>query len=179
MPMISVIAKNRRITDVLLDGGLGVNIISDHLRRKLDLQKLELAPFTIKMADQRRVTPLGIMRNFKIDIGGFKYFITATVIKMEHNDAGYSMLLGRPWLKQAEAHQDWGRNQLTLTQGGETISITSNQAPHLAPSKRPTTWESYDWINGLSNEEEEIVYMAMPYLQLIWRNCIGWFEIFI
>jgi hypothetical protein len=102
MPMISVWTKNRRIPNVLLDGGSGVNIITDTLMRKLGIVKqLEVAPFTIKMADQTKVTPLGIIKNLRIIIGWLTFKITVTVIKMENQENSYSMLLERPWLKQA------------------------------------------------------------------------------
>jgi hypothetical protein len=55
------------------------------------------------MADQRKVIPLGIIKNLKINIGGLTFKITVMVIKMENQENSYSMLLGRPWLKQARA----------------------------------------------------------------------------
>ena len=47
MPMISVIVKNRQVPNALIDGGSGVNIITNTLRKKLGLKKIEPAPFTI------------------------------------------------------------------------------------------------------------------------------------
>ena len=80
---------------------------------KVGIEKqLEVAPFMIKMANQRKVMPLGIIKNLKIDIGGLTFKITVTVITMENQENIYSMLLGRPWLKQARAKHDWGRSQL-------------------------------------------------------------------
>jgi hypothetical protein len=132
MPMIAVWTKNRRIPNVLLDGGSGVNIITDTLMRKLGIEKqLEVAPFTIKMADQRKVTPLGIIKNLKINIGGLTFKITVTVIKMENQENNSSMVLGRPWLKQACAKHDWGRSQLILYQNGIDVCIGTNQRPKL------------------------------------------------
>jgi hypothetical protein len=97
--MIAVWTKNRQIPNVLLDGGSGVNFITDTLMKKLGIEKqLEVAPFTIKMADQMKVTPLGVIKNLKINIGGLTFKITVTVIKMENQENNYSMLLGRPWL---------------------------------------------------------------------------------
>ena len=61
--MTSIIVKNKRIPNALIDGGLGVNIITDTLRWKLGLKKIEPAPFTIKTADPRKVMPKGIIRD--------------------------------------------------------------------------------------------------------------------
>jgi hypothetical protein len=38
---------------VLLDGGYGVNIIIEQLRLRLGLPKLKLAPYNLRMANQK------------------------------------------------------------------------------------------------------------------------------
>jgi hypothetical protein len=129
--MISVIVKNRRVPNVLIDGGLGVNIITDTLRRKLGLNKIEPTPFTIKMADQRKVMPKGIIRDVRLDVGGIVIRTTLTVIDMVSTEDSYSLLLGRPWLKEAQAQHDWPLNKLTLIQGGSKVELRGLQRYHL------------------------------------------------
>jgi hypothetical protein len=55
MFVVQVSIGNCEIMDVLLDGGFGVNIFSEHLQRKLGLKKPELAPFMVRMGDQSKV----------------------------------------------------------------------------------------------------------------------------
>ena len=55
--MISIIMKNKKIPNALIDGRSEANIITDTLRKKLELKKIKLAPFTIKMVDQRKIMP--------------------------------------------------------------------------------------------------------------------------
>ena len=164
MPMISVIVKNRQVPNALIDGGSGVNIIKDTLRKKLGFKKIEPAPFTIKMADQRKVMPKGIIRDVRLDVGGIVIRTTLTVIDMVSTEDSYSLLLGRPWLKEAQAQHDWPLNKLTLTQGGNKVEVSTRRTPALSPAKRPLHWEDYDWEMGLSDEEEAIVYEAFPEL---------------
>lgn len=47
----------------MIDGRSRLNIITDTFRRELGLKKTEPAPFTIKMADQRKVMPKEIIRD--------------------------------------------------------------------------------------------------------------------
>jgi hypothetical protein len=56
-----------------LDGRCGVNIISKSLRKKIGLRKLQLAMFVVRMADQRKAQPLGLIRNLKINLGSYVY----------------------------------------------------------------------------------------------------------
>ena len=46
MLMIMVVTKNRRVPNVLINEGLGVNIMINALRKKVGLTNIEAAPFT-------------------------------------------------------------------------------------------------------------------------------------
>jgi hypothetical protein len=59
------------------------------------------------MVDQWKVQPMGLIRNLKINLAGFVYKNLVTMLKMENGVEAYSMLLGRPWLRQTKAHQNW------------------------------------------------------------------------
>ena len=167
MPMITVVTKNRRVPNILIDGGSGVNIMTNALRKKLGLTNIEAAPFTIKMADQRKVVPVGLIRNLKMDVGGVKKMMTFTVIDLPPMDNDYEMMLGRTWLKQDQAKHDWGTSKITLQDGKEEVGVNVQRNPAVPASKRALAWEDYDWEAGLLDEEEATVYKAFPELQPI------------
>jgi hypothetical protein len=50
--------------------------------------------------------PLKIIRNLKIHIHGIPYIATFIVLKNRVVDFNYSMLLGKPWLKDAKVTHD-------------------------------------------------------------------------
>jgi hypothetical protein len=77
------------------------------------LSKLQLALFVVQMANQRKVQPIGLIRNLKIDLAIYK--ISIIVLNMENGVEVYSMLLGRPWLKQPKAHHNWDDNTFIVT----------------------------------------------------------------
>jgi hypothetical protein len=89
---------------VLLDGGFDVNIISESLREKTGLRKPQPASFVVRMANQRKVQPMGLIQNLKIDLASCVYKISIIVLKMGNGVETNSMLLKRPWLKQAKVH---------------------------------------------------------------------------
>ncbi len=51
MEIIQVHMGKNIMEDVLLDGGLGVNIITKDLKKKLRLPISKLAPYTLRMVD--------------------------------------------------------------------------------------------------------------------------------
>ncbi len=89
----------------LIDGGASVNIIIENLKTKLGLPKPRLIPYHLKMADQS-MTPLGIIKFLKIHIHGIPYITTFIVLKNNVVDFNYSILLRRPWFKDAMVAHD-------------------------------------------------------------------------
>jgi hypothetical protein len=68
MPIVQVSIENYEIMDVLLDGGNGINIISEQLWRKLGLRKPLSIPFMVRMVNQRKVQPVWLIQNLQIEL---------------------------------------------------------------------------------------------------------------
>ncbi len=72
-------------------------------------------------------------------------------------DYSYSMLLGRPWLKDSKVAHDWGSNIVTIQRNGTTRTITITK--HLGSEvRRPKMLLCYDYQNGITYEEEDIIF---------------------
>ncbi|KAH7287121.1 hypothetical protein KP509_32G039000 [Ceratopteris richardii] len=67
--------------------------------------------FTITLADQRKVKPLGVVEKVTMTIQGCSFELEFVVISLPE-ESSFPLLLGRPWLRQARALQDWGKNLL-------------------------------------------------------------------
>jgi hypothetical protein len=106
MVVIQVQVGKNIVEDVLLDGGASVNIIIKNLITKLRLPKPKPIPYHLRMVDQSLIRPLGIIINLKIHIHGIPYITTFTILKNSVVDFSYSMLLGRPWFKDAKVTHD-------------------------------------------------------------------------
>ena len=106
MPIISISISKNIVDDVLLEGGSGVNVITEEERRKLGLLKPSPAPFNLKMANRTMAKPTGLLRDVKIHIHGIPYIVTLTIIDCQTIKSDYSMLLGRPWLRNAKVIHD-------------------------------------------------------------------------
>ena len=64
--VVRVEIANQLVPNVLLDGGSGVNVLSESMCARLGIVWFEAAPFAVKMASRRRVQLLGIIRHFEI-----------------------------------------------------------------------------------------------------------------
>jgi hypothetical protein len=52
-----------------------------------------------------------MIRDLKIYVHNIPYVITFIVLWNSLMDANYSMLLGKPWLRDAKVTHDWGITQ--------------------------------------------------------------------
>jgi hypothetical protein len=80
MPIVQVSIRNYEIMDILLDGDSGVNVISNHLRRKLGLKKLHSIPFIVKMVNERKVQIVGLIQNLKIKLASCTFKISIIIL---------------------------------------------------------------------------------------------------
>ncbi len=72
----------------------------------MGLLKFKLAPYNLRMADQTTTKPMGLIKDLKIYVHDIPYIITFIILQNNVVDSSYSMLLGRPWLKDAKMAHD-------------------------------------------------------------------------
>ena len=157
VPEIEVLINETNITGVVLDGGSGVNILAEETRKALGLPITNMAAFTVKMADQRRVNPIGLIRNVEITIAGLKFVTTFTVLRMEGDEGSYPMLLGRPWLRMAGVKHNWADDEIVIRRGKnkKKVKVTKLHAP--LGNIRPVCLEGLNWLGATKDEEEELL----------------------
>lgn len=116
-----------------MDGGAGVNIMSEQTRRSLGITEVKEAPFRVRMADQRIVQPLGLVEDIPVKAGGMKFSTSFLILDVGNS---YGMLLGRPWLRVANALHDWKHNTLTVRSKGRSVVLNTN-SKKLSDSIKP------------------------------------------
>jgi hypothetical protein len=93
---------NARIGDydidyVVLDLGLGVNVMTKKTWEMMGKPKLIYSPIRLRMANQQVVSPFGILEHVLLDIDGVKTFSNFEVIEIVDDSFPYHMLLGIDW----------------------------------------------------------------------------------
>ncbi len=122
-------------------------------------------PFMVRMAYQWKVQPARLTQNLKIDLVGCTFKISVIVLEMEDIPVVYSMFLGRPWLKQAKVHHDWGNNISTMIVDTKTVTLSTKKWVMVHPSQRLCNLDYiYDWEGRLMDGNEEYLYHVIPKL---------------
>ena len=171
MPVISICIGKNVVDDVLLDGGSEINVITEEERRRLGLPKPSLAPFNLKMANGTIAKPTSLLRDVKIHIHGIPYIVTLIVIDCQTIKLDYSMLLGRPWLRNAKVIHDWANDQVQIMGNGTVKTVKINrQLGYEAVTPHALVY--YNFAEGITDDEETILLAADPTLQPV--GTIDW-----
>jgi hypothetical protein len=72
----------------------------------LEFPKPKPAPYNLRMANQTTIKLVGLIKDLKISVHGIPYITTFTILQNSVVDFSYSMLLGRPWLRDAKVVHD-------------------------------------------------------------------------
>jgi hypothetical protein len=94
-----------------------------------------------------------------IYVHGIPYITTFIVLHNIVVDFSYSMLLGRPWLKDVKVTHDWGSNNIII-QGNGTITIITITKHLGSEVRRPKMLLCYNYQNGIIDEEEHIIFVT-------------------
>jgi hypothetical protein len=111
---------------------------------RFGLPKPKPSPYNLRMENQTTTKLVGLIRDMKIYVHGIPYITTFTILQNNVVESSYSMLLGRPWLKDAKVAHDWGNNNVTIQ--GNVIVRTITVTKHLGGEvRRPKVLLCYDY----------------------------------
>jgi hypothetical protein len=114
------------------------------------------------MVDQTTTKLVGLIRYLKMYVHNIPYITISIVLQNSVVDSNYSMLLGRPWLKDAKVAHDWEINIVTIQGNGtfKTITITKHLGGEV---KKQEMLLCYNYHNGII-DEEDIIFATKPEL---------------
>lgn len=116
-PTIDVSIDGVLVSGVQMDGGSSVNLMNANTMEALGLTDLLPTSVILRMADHSRVKPMGLLRKIQTNITGNVFEIDYIVFRLQSSSLVYLIPLGRPWLYQAKARNDWDRGTLIIGKG--------------------------------------------------------------
>ena len=143
-----------------MDGGSGVNILPEFMYNRFQSLELDEVPFQLKMVDQRRIQPLGILRNHMLTILGLTFPVNFVVLKMDEGDSPYPILLGRPWFTQAKVKQDWGAAKIVVRKGKKKVQLNMVPNATLPKQARALYAQGINMVQEVDDGEEDAFLKA-------------------
>ncbi|KAH7298674.1 hypothetical protein KP509_25G053600 [Ceratopteris richardii] len=105
-PAVTVEIKGYAVPGAQLDSGAAINLMTEFMMKALGLNHMEETPMSLRMADQTQVKPAGLLKNVSTIVGGLEFKVDYLIVRPRTSEATFSILLGRPWLVQAECVHD-------------------------------------------------------------------------
>ncbi|MCO5547618.1 hypothetical protein L7F22_001069 [Adiantum nelumboides] len=111
--VVDAYVKGQRISNVYVDGGAHICVMSEHVFHCLGLKISTPTPYKAKMANNVKVKCLGIVNGVRVKVCEVE--VEVDVYVMPTKGEGYPIILGRLWLMAMQAKQDWGIGMLELS----------------------------------------------------------------
>ncbi|KAL3680089.1 hypothetical protein R1sor_023045 [Riccia sorocarpa] len=149
-PEVDIEIRGCLIQHVPLDSGSGVNIMTESTATRLGFTTFAPCTKFLRMADQSRKRPLGILNQVQTLFGGISFLLNYVVLKPE-DESGYEILIGRPWLYGAKAVNDWAKQRVGFPVTGQRKPMRINWG--LVPHEGETSSQDSDYYSTDSGED--------------------------
>ena len=127
-PSVQILIYRQQVSGCIIDGGFGVNVISEAICSKLGITEWELRPFLLRLADTRSVRPIGSIQNLELTLGGHAFTVSAVILRLDAPGL-YPFLLGRLWLRTTNIKQHWEKNMIPFQRGKTKVCVTTDARP--------------------------------------------------
>ncbi|MCO5613009.1 hypothetical protein L7F22_067282 [Adiantum nelumboides] len=165
-PRLTVNILGKQFSRVIVDGGFGINLMPNFTMLALGLQPTRPAPFTVTLADQRIVYPLGNVDKVPVQVQDFTFSLDFVVVRLPQVEGGFPLLIGRPWLRHTKALHDWGNDAMwihTLDSSMKPIRLGGGMDPamqHSSLSVESTTKSDQSTPPEGSSDEDLLEWLA-------------------
>ncbi|KMT03909.1 hypothetical protein BVRB_8g187680 [Beta vulgaris subsp. vulgaris] len=112
----------------MLDLGASINVLPYSLYESVELGELLPTNVVIQLADRSTSIPRGVLKDVLVEVDKMTFPADFYVINMEHDRHSASILLGRPFLKTANARTDCGTGSLTMQFDGQNVEFKMHDA---------------------------------------------------
>nr|GEV84044.1 reverse transcriptase domain-containing protein [Tanacetum cinerariifolium] len=106
----------------LADLGATINLIPYSLYAKLSLETFKPTKVNVRLADRSFQHPIGIDENMLIEVGKFTFLVHFVILEMEE-DSKVPLILGRPFLHNADSVIQVKQKELNLGFGTERMTF--------------------------------------------------------
>ncbi|MCO5612308.1 hypothetical protein L7F22_066573 [Adiantum nelumboides] len=167
-PIVDAYIKGKRVSNVYVDGGAQMCVITERTMHRLGLNITEPSDCHTKLANNSKVKCLGIIKDVHITVLDVSAKVDFYV--MPSKGEGYPLILGRPWLMEVNADQKWGSGKLILQKGKRIVSDMklgkqSNICFETSTDEDSSGESSYGDEESYTSEESSMEVMGLVFQQ--------------
>ncbi|XP_057251700.1 uncharacterized protein LOC125498776 [Beta vulgaris subsp. vulgaris] len=125
---IPITLGDTKIDRAMLDLGASINVLPYSLYESVELGELLPTNVVIQLTDRSTSIPRGVLKDVLVEVDKMTFPADFYVINMEHDRRSAPILLGRPFLKTANARIDCGTGSLTMQFDGQNVEFKMHDA---------------------------------------------------
>ncbi|MCO5610888.1 hypothetical protein L7F22_065130 [Adiantum nelumboides] len=163
-PIVDAYIKGKRVSNVYVDGGAQMCVITERTMHRLRLSITEPSDCHAKLANNSKVKCLGIIKDVHITVLDVSAKVDFYV--MPSKGEGYPLSLGRSWLMEVNADQKWGSGKLVLQKGKRIVydmklGKQSNICFEISTDEDSSDESSYGDEESYTSEESSMEVMGL------------------
>ena len=145
------------MTDVILDLGSEVNVLTKKTWEKMGKLALTWSPIQLRLANQQRIVPLGRFLRVQIDIDGVSNFTDFEVIEIIDDSNPYPALFGIEWAMENAAVINLKKRHMTFEGKGlrVIIPLDPSQGKRYTETLKDEDQDVLDQIYNITAKEED------------------------
>jgi hypothetical protein len=136
------------IRGYILDGGIAVNVMASWFMDDIGQTPRRNSSIRLNVVDQRSVRSLGQVSNVPMTINGITVNLDFQVLNIIEGNGGYSIILGRPWLRKVKTMNYWKNRQMKI--GPKLNRIHIEVIPQRMGDSTESPKDSLDYFSDMS-----------------------------
>ena len=122
-PIVAVQIYGQTLTNVLVDLGAAINILTTSTCQKLGITSVEPTSTLLELADRSVIRPEGTLYDVMVSVDSWEYPTDFLIINPKTRLDGHPLILGRPWLATADAYIGCRQGNMTITRGPDIKNL--------------------------------------------------------
>jgi len=147
-PVVSVQIGNVLVSNVLIDLGVAINVMTKQTMDQLRLSHLRPTPTVLELSDRSKIKPKGVLDVVIISLDSWEYPTDFIVLQPKNPVGGHPLILGQPWLATTDAYIGCHSSDMYISHGDSRKKVTL-----YPPAKSIQDLRDNLWLDQSSDEE--------------------------
>jgi len=122
-PIVTIQIYGKTLTNVLVDLGAAINILTTSTCQKLGITSVEPTSTLLELVDRSVIRPEGTLYDVMVSVDSWEYPTDFLIINPKTRLDGHPLNLGRPWLAIADTYIGCRQGNMTITRGPDIKNL--------------------------------------------------------
>eukprot|EP00253_Pinus_taeda_P016149 PITA_16149 len=123
-PVVSDQIGNFLVSNVLIDLGVAINVMTKKNMDQLQINHLRPTPTMLELTDRSKIKLEGVLDDVIISLDSWEYPVDFIVLQPKNPVGGHPLILGLPWLATADAYIGCRFGDMYISHGDSRKKVT-------------------------------------------------------